>query len=189
MAKPSGTARSSGRAPWYRYIPFAVLLFFLGAAFYYQAGLEARATVGELAPDFTLSALDSSEISLSEFRGKAVVVNFWTTWCPECSEEVGALQAIHEAYGDRVAVLGVNMREPPAVIQPFVNKHNVTYPVLLDRAEKVAKRYRVTGVPETWIIAPDGTAVLHRLGPVTYEQLEFELGRIFGEQEAGRRAS
>lgn len=174
-------AKRTGRTPWHRFIPFGVLVFFLGAAFYYQAGLEARATVGEAAPAFSLPDLDDATVSLADFEGRAVVVNFWTTWCPECADEVAALEAIHRAYGDRVAVLGVNMREPPAIVAPFVQKHDVTYPVLLDRTERVAKQYRVTGVPETWVIAPDGTAALHRLGPVTFDQLADVLEQVLGE--------
>ena len=178
-------ARPAGRIGWYRYIPFGVLLFFLGAAFYYQARLEARATVGEAAPGFSLPDLGDSEVALADFQGKAVVVNFWTTWCPECTDEMPALEAIHRAYGDRVAVLGVNMREPRAVVAPFVERLGVSYPVLLDRSERVAKQYRVTGVPETWIIAPDGTAALHRLGPMSYDQLAAALDEILAKHPGG----
>jgi len=179
--------KPAGRAPWHRFIPFGVLVFFLGAAFYYQAGLEARATVGEAAPAFSLTALDESQVSLADFQGRAVVINFWTTWCPECVDEMPALEAIHQAYGDRVVVLGVNMREPAAIVAPFAQRYGVTYPVLLDRSESVARLYRVKGVPETWIVAPDGTAVLHRLGPMTFEQLRDELDRVIGEP--GRAAT
>lgn len=181
------TAKPAGGTSWYRYIPFGVLVFFLGAAFYYQAGLDARASLGEAAPAFALPALDDSLVSLADFQGRAVVVNFWTTWCPECTDEVAALEAIHRAYGDRVAVLGINMREPAAVVQPFVQRHGVTYPVLLDRSEKVAKQYRVTGVPETWIIGPDGKAALHRLGPMTFGELAAVLDEIV-EGPGGPRA-
>lgn len=159
-------------APWVRFLPFAVLLFFLGAAFLYQEGIEARATLGEQAPDFTLKDLSGNDVSLSGYLGRPVIVNFWTTWCPECREEVGALRAIAAKYGDRVAVVGVNMREPATVVRAYARENQMTYRLLLDRSERVAKSYRVTGVPETWFVAADGTAVAHHIGAITLEQLE-----------------
>lgn len=165
-------AVSQKRRGWLRYLPFFVLAGFLAAAFLYREGLEARATVGEPAPAFQLETLDGSQAALDDFSGKPVIINFWTTWCPECHDEAPALEAFHQAYGDQVTVLGVNMREPPAVAAPFVDRYGMSFPILMDRLERVSKLYRVTGVPETWFIDAQGTARWRHLGPITLEQLE-----------------
>lgn len=156
---------------WVRYLPALTLLVFLVAAFWYREGLHARATVGQASPEFTLPTLHGGELDSTALVGKPVVLNFWTTWCKECRDEVPALQAFHESYGDRVHVIGVNMREPEAVIRPFLERYGATYPIVLDRLEKVKRSYRVTGVPETWVIDGDGIAVMRFIGPVTTEQL------------------
>lgn len=173
---------------WLRFVPFGLLAFFLVLAFMYQGGLEARATVGETAPDFTLSRLEGGEASLAEFRGRPVIVNFWTTWCTECRTEVPELERVYRRYGSDVVVLGVNMREPARVVRSFAEEYGATYPVLLDSDKKVAKAYRVTGVPETWIVSPEGVALQRFLGPVTAEQMERVLEELISEVPAGREA-
>lgn len=157
---------------WLSFVPFLVLAFFFVAAFVYQAGLDARASVGAEAPDFTLARLDGGEAALSEFRGRPVVINFWTTWCKECRDEVPDLDAVYRAYAGEVVILGVSMREPESVVRPFVERYQATYPVLLDRDRRVAKMYRVTGVPETWVVGPDGVLLRQIIGPVNARELE-----------------
>src|SRR5690606_3398810 len=138
-----------------------ILCLFLVLAFVYQGRLDAKAKVGEGAADFALTTLAGEEVRLADFRGRPVVLNFWTTWCTECRAEVRDLEAIHQAYGERVVVLGVNMREPAGVVAPFLARYGATYTVALDRDKRVAGSYRITGVPETWIIGADGVALRH----------------------------
>lgn len=159
---------------WVSFVPFFVLMIFFVLAFVYQGNLDARATIGEVAPDFELVRLDGGVARLSDFQGQAVVLNFWTTWCTECRTEMPALESIHQSHQD-VAVIGVNMRESARQAQAFVDEHNVSYPILLDQNKRVAKSYRVTGVPETWIIAANGVAVERFIGPVTARQIEHAL--------------
>ena len=158
-------------ASWLRYVPFFVLVVFLAAAFLYREGLAARAEVGKPAPDFSLDLLGGGTLKLSELKGKAVIINFWTTWCPECKDELPALEAFYRRYADQIVLLGINMRETEGLVRPFVERYGVTYPILLDRFERVSRAYQVTGVPETWLIAPDGTALAHYVGPLTEAQL------------------
>ncbi len=181
MRRGAKTGRS-----YLSFVPLAILAFFLVLAFMYQGGIEARATVGEVAPDFKLLGLNGEEASLSDFRGRPVVVNFWTTWCTECRTEVPELERLHQRRGDSVVVLGVNMREPESVIRPFLDELGATYPVLLDRDKKVAKAYRVTGVPETWIVSAEGVALHRFIGPVSAAQLEQALNVTSGEATTGK---
>lgn len=170
-------------------IPLAILLVFLAGAFGYKESLEARATVGQAAPEFTLMDLEGNAVSLSDFRGQVVMINFWTTWCEACREETPALQAFHEQYGDRVTQLGINQREPVGVIEAFMDEFDATYRVLRDTSASVAKLYRLRGVPETWFIDPGGVARVHWIGPMTFDQLvdayqQTLAARVAAEDEA-----
>lgn len=168
-----------------RYLPFLVLLAFLGLAFMYHRGMEAQASVGKAAPGFLLERLGGGEMSLDELLGRPVVLNFWTTWCVECRTEAPELEAFYRRYGDQVAVVGIDMREPGSVVRTFVEEHDLTYPILLDRSERVARSYRVRGVPETWILDAEGVARYHHIGPIRYEQLEQMLAGLAAEAAGG----
>lgn len=170
---------------WVRYIPFLVLACFLAAAFIYQERLSARVEIGQPAPEFTLERLDGGEFEFGLPVDKPVVINFWTTWCTECRDEMPLLQSFHEQYGSDIAVIGVNMREPEAVIRPFVQQYGVTYPIVLDRFERVKRTYRVTGVPETWFIDREGNAVFRHIGPITEEELSHIARQLLGGQSMG----
>ena len=171
--EPRDQSRGISRGKsWASAVSLLVLAFFLVLAFVYQANLEARATVGEPAPDFSLERLDGGVTSLGALSGRPVVLNFWTTWCVECRTEMPELERLHRDYGERLAVLGVNMRESAAVVRRFLDEVRATYPVLLDRDRRVARAYRITGVPETWILSPEGVAVRHFIGPVSAAQIE-----------------
>ncbi|MBO2521817.1 MAG: hypothetical protein CW345_08450 [Firmicutes bacterium] len=178
-------AAAGKRAAWLRYVPFLVLAAFLAAAFLYHQRLDARAEVGAPAPDFTLETLDGGKLSLSDLRGKAVLINFWTTWCPECKDELPALEAFQRRWGHRIALLGVNMRETEGLVRPFVQRYGVTYPILLDRFERVSKVYQVTGVPETWLVDADGIAVARFIGPLTEAHLARAVELLLGDEAAG----
>lgn len=176
MERPKGTAALA------RFIPLAVLLAFLVLAFAYRMGMEALASVGQAAPAFRLERLDGGEMALDELRGRPVVLNFWTTWCVECHTEAPELDAFHRDFGDRVAVIGIDMREPASVARRFVEEYGLTYTVLLDRDGRTSRRYRVRGVPETWILDADGVARYHLIGPVDYARLEDVISSLAAER-------
>lgn len=179
-------AASGKVAPWVRFLPFFVLVVFLVAAFLYRENLEARADIGAPAPGFTLESLDGGEVTLAQFAGKPVIINFWTTWCPACKDEMPALEAFYRRYGNELVLLGVNMRETPGLVRPFVEQYGASFPILLDRFGRVSKAYRVTGVPETWLIDADGIAVGRYIGPMTEEQLEEAARRLLGDRVVSR---
>lgn len=171
--------RTAGLA---RYLPFGVLVLFLVLAFLYHQGIEAQASVGKAAPDFRLERLDGSELSLHELLGRPVVLNFWTTWCVECRTEAPELDAFHRRFGEKVAVIGIDMREPGSVVQRFVDEFDLSYPILLDRSQRVARSYRVTGVPETWVLDAGGIARYHHIGPISYAELEQVVASLLEEE-------
>lgn len=111
---------------------------------------------GHLAPDFTAQLLDGEEVSLSDYRGMPVVLNFWATWCPPCRAEIPHFQEASEEYAGRVAILGLNDGETAETVTPFVDDFGMTYPVLLSSDGQVSRRYRVLALPTTIFINADG---------------------------------
>lgn len=133
---------------------------------------KVGARKGDLAPDFTLDSLDDESISLSQFRGQTVLINFWAVWCAFCRVEMPDIQQVYEAYKDReLAVLGINVGEDAQSIEPFVESAGVTFPILLDRDGEVMQTYRMRGLPSTILIDPDGVIQTIHIGMVDQEKL------------------
>jgi len=132
------------------------------------------------APDFTLTSLDGQTVQLSELRGRPVLLNFWATWCPACRTELPALQAAYERYGEQVAFLAVDVKEPPDAVASFVSQFDLTFPVLLDEKGQVSDRlYQVRGIPTSLFIAPDGVVSARHVGPLTATDIERYLTPIY----------
>lgn len=116
----------------------------------------------ELARDFSLQSLDGETVSLSDFRGEWVLLNFWATWCPPCVKEMPYLE---EIAGTRdVRVLGVNFNEDEATTREFVSEHGITFPILMDPDDVTLLVYGVRGLPRTFAIAPDGSIAASFVG-------------------------
>ena len=109
------------------------------------------------APPFTLNDVEGHPVSLTDYKGKIVLLNFWATWCEPCKKEMPEIQAAYEQYKDRgFVVLGVNFGENPDPAVSFVHHGRLTFPVLLDRKVNVAERYGVLGLPVSFFIDADG---------------------------------
>jgi thiol-disulfide isomerase/thioredoxin len=115
---------------------------------------------GFLAPDFTLDTLDGGKTTLSELRGKVVVINFWATWCLPCRVETPALERSYEQYKDSgVVILGVNLTDQDLIgeVNSFVQEFELTYPILLDGDGRVSSiLYQVRGLPTTFFVNREG---------------------------------
>jgi thiol-disulfide isomerase/thioredoxin len=133
-----------------------------------------------IAPDFTLAALDGATYTLSELRGRWVVVNFWATWCLPCIEEMPALQQIADEYRESLVVLGINMREDVLDIAPFIDAYAIRYPILLNPDDATLIAYNVVNLPQTLIVAPDGELVYRSFGPLTAAAFEAEFEALQG---------
>jgi peroxiredoxin len=131
---------------------------------------------GDKAFDFTLLDREGNEISLSKLKGKVVFLNFWTSWCPACIDEMPYIQKVYEKYKDSdVVVLTVNITaaEKNGIkdTNTFLEKNNYTFPVLLDTEGEVVKKYRISGIPTTYIIDKDGIIVNLVTGPMNDETM------------------
>ncbi|WP_245153974.1 peroxiredoxin family protein [Jeotgalibacillus proteolyticus] len=129
------------------------------------------------APDFTLQNLQGETVKLSELRGKTVILNFWTSWCPPCREEMPELQAFHTEYvkdHPNTVLLGINLTKEDHgedKIQSFKEEIGLTFPLLLDSEGQTQKAYQLLTIPTTFIIDEQGNIKEKIMGPVTKNQL------------------
>ena len=113
--------------------------------------------VGKLAPDFQLPNLEGQPISLSDFRGKPVLLNFWAVRCPPCRFEMPFIQAIFEESPDtELVVLAVDIGEAPSTVKDFIQSSNFSFPILLDTSQDVALDYNIRAIPTTFLIDKNG---------------------------------
>ena len=113
--------------------------------------------VGDRAPDFTLSTIDGKETSLSDYRGKIVMLNFWQSTCPACAQETPYIQAVFDGWpGDKLEILALSVEERPVFVQTFLDTRGLTFPVLLDSDSAVSNTYQISSFPTTLFINADG---------------------------------
>ena len=113
--------------------------------------------IGKTAPGFTLKGLDGQEVSLSDLRGKPVLLNFWASWCGPCRLEMPFLQQIYEKWtGEGLVLLAVNLQEDQNTVQEFVRNGGFTFPILLSPGNEVPLAYNIRGIPATFFIDADG---------------------------------
>jgi peroxiredoxin len=132
-------------------------------------------TVGKPAPDFQLPDLNDKDIRLSDYRGKVVFLNFWATWCKPCREEMPSMEVLYKNFEkDGLVILAVSIDRVTTKkeIPPFVKSLNLTFPVLVDSWGQTDKRYKLMGVPETYIIDREGTLREKVIGPRDWTRLD-----------------
>jgi len=114
---------------------------------------------GFLAPDFSLETAEGGTVRLSDLRGRPVVVNVWTSWCPPCREEMPALQRVYQDYRDRgVVILGLNstVQDERGEALAFAAEQGLTFPILLDASGEATRLYQVRALPTTFFIDAQG---------------------------------
>lgn len=118
------------------------------------------------APDFLLPDLNGQVVRLSQLRGKVVMLNVWTTWCPPCRKEMPTMEALYKKLksADFVMLAASQDVDGKNTVLPYLQEGGFTFPVLLDVRGEVGKKYGVTGYPETFIIDRQGNIVYHHIG-------------------------
>lgn len=113
-----------------------------------------------VAANFSLKDLNGKVRRLSDYRGKLVIVNFWATWCPPCEREIPSMERTYRKFKHRgLVILGIEEGEGWETVEPVAEQMKITYPVLLDRDESVSRRYKIIGLPTSYLIDPRGRIV------------------------------
>lgn len=121
------------------------------------------------APDFTLINPDGKKVSLKDFRGKVVFLNFWATWCEFCREEMPAMERLYQEFrGKGLEIVGVDVKDKRADALAFVKKLRVTYPIVLDPDGEVGVLYGAFGLPLSYLIDRKGMVVARLFGPADW---------------------
>lgn len=131
--------------------------------------------VGNPAPAYAAETLDGRPGALGQMRGKPVLLNVWATWCHPCRQEIPALEQLHQAYGPRgLQVIGVSIDQGDQEqgIREFMQEFGASYPVWLDPDGEVATVFSTVGVPNTFLIGPDGQVLWKHVGPVKADDAE-----------------
>ena len=142
-------------------------------------GAAAVAAKGHDAPDFVLTDLQGQTVKLSDLRGKAVVLNFWATWCPPCKQEIPWLVELQKRYGGQgLQIVGVSMDDgDPKDVVKFAAENSINYPVLIGE-EKVAEQYGgIDYLPTTFYIDRNGVVLDRVFGQPEREEIEQNVKR------------
>jgi cytochrome c biogenesis protein CcmG/thiol:disulfide interchange protein DsbE len=148
-------------------------------------------TVGKIAPEFELPDLVDKSVRLSDFRGKVVFLNFWATWCKPCREEMPSMEILYKNFErDGLVVLAISIDRVTTKkdIPPFVKSLNLTFPILIDSWGQTDKRYKLMGVPETYIIDQQGVLREKVIGPRDWTILD-NLQTLTGLLKAGVKSA
>lgn len=122
---------------------------------------QVYSDVGKVAPVFQLEDLNGKTVSLKEFRGKVIVLNFWATWCAPCRAEMPSLENLYRNLKDKgLVIIGVSVDSSEKTVQSFVKERGITFPILLDKRKEVSfDDYGVIGLPVTFLIDKKGIIV------------------------------
>ena len=116
--------------------------------------------------EIRLKDIDGNMIRLSDFRGKIVFVNFWTTWCPTCRQEMPSMESLHQRFKNHdFAMISINIKESAAQVRGFFNRFKLTFSALLDSTGEVGVDFRIRTIPATFILDRSGSIIGGVLGP------------------------
>ena len=133
-------------------------------------------SVGQVAPDFTLTDLEGNEVTLSQYRGKVVFINFWATWCPPCRAEMPEIEAIYQEYKDKdVVVIGVDIREVEEEVRQYVQAGGYSWTFVLDTSGVVTADYKIVAIPTSFFLDTEGVIRAVNIGAMTKRAMEAKL--------------
>ncbi len=170
-------------------IAWAAVLLALTSGLAWSMGSRVPA-VGMQVEDFHLTDLEGKSQSLSQYRGKIVLVNFWATWCKPCTTEMPAMQASFDKLRDKgFVVLAINELEDDAKVREHIKQYGHTFPVLMDRDNKVANQFGVFGLPVSVFIDEKGIVQEYIKGGLLTEQRIDDVVARIQKQEPVRAAA
>lgn len=178
-------SETTKRSPWVYVVIGVIGVFVVILALGLSRANQTQPKSGP-APDFELTLFEgyagnagSNPVKLSDLKGKVVVLNFWASWCIPCAEEAEDLQAVYEQYRDKdVVFLGVDWTDIEGDALNYLKRFGITYANGPDLGTRIGPRYRLTGVPETYVIDRDGNIQYFKVSPVTVAELSIVIDRL-----------
>ncbi len=169
LEEPSGFWRSAVRTAldW-------IFALSLTAAGFWMLSWWRTPEMPDQAPDWTLSSIDGAEVSLSDFEGQTVVLNFWATWCGPCKMEIPEFRSFVEEHPD-VPVLGIAVDGTTSKLRQFAKRNKMNYPILKGDSE-IQRAYNVSSLPMTVVVDPTGEIADVHIGVMLSSQLEWATG-------------
>ncbi|SFE71575.1 Peroxiredoxin [Alteribacillus iranensis] len=150
---------------------FAIVLSYV---FYtnFITGEETLVQEGETAPNFILENMSGEKVELEDYRGQGVFLNFWGTYCPPCEKEMPYMENLYSEYKEQgVEILAVNVGESGLVVDRFVDRHDLSFPILMDANKNVLDRYGINPLPSTFLIDENGEVVKVITGGMTEDRI------------------
>lgn len=156
------------KLPSSRWSMFSILILTLGAAWILISAADPGDTTagkipaprqGFLAPDFSLLDLQGERITLSELRGRPLLINLWATWCPPCKAEMPDMQSVYEDYresGFQILAVNATHQDSAAATASFVQEYGLTFPVLMDTSGEVSRQYQMRALPTSFFVDREG---------------------------------
>ena len=134
------------------------------------------------APLFEGTTLDGEAISLGDLKGKLVLVDFWSSWCPPCRQEGPALAQVYREFQDEdVEFIGVAIWDRESKVAEFIDEIAIPYPNIMDDRGAIAIDYGVSGIPEKYLVDPDGNLIRKFVGPVQPDDLRNALNAVLNQ--------
>ena len=182
-APPAEPAEPGAFRRWRYTLFFGAVSLLLVVVFFKAFGTDPRAVPfmldGKPAPGFTLKRLDTGElVSLAQYKGQPLVLNFWATWCGPCRQEHPVLEWGYERFGQKVQFLGVVFEDTEENAKAFLAEQPTGYPQLVDKTSGMAVDYGVAGVPETYFIDREGIIRGKYAMPIDPETLSMKMREL-----------
>lgn len=161
---------------------FTVLLLFLGLLAWGLDRSRRGPVDSGLAPDFTLTSFDGQTVTLSELRGKVVIINFWASWCIPCREEAAYLEQTWRKYKELgVIFIGVDYADTEKQALAYIQEFDITYFNGPDLGTRISQAYHIKGVLETYYVAKNGELCGVQVGPLKSPQLDLKIDELLQE--------
>ena len=141
--------------------------------------------VGKKAPDFTLKDVSGRDVAFASFKGRAVLINFWATWCPSCRSEMPALNRLgKELRGRGLAVIAVSADRSAETVKDYLMKNPLDFPILVDQDSRVARQFKVFSLPTSFLVDRNGSILYRFLGEEEWNSPEMleKINRALGSQ-------